>query len=333
MNESIESCIRALQYPNSYLHGRMEVVPLFSPQAPGMEYLTLEEAMAGGDLLVSEISKEGSVPELMVKNKGRIPVLLIDGEEIAGAKQNRVLNTTILVAAESALVIPVSCTEHGRWSYDSPFFTDSRVMMDYKIRQKKMASVSGTLRHQTSRHGDQSEIWEEIGDMSARARVASPTGAMKEVYEANLQKMKQYTEAFPLQPGQQGVLVYMDNLPAGMDFLSRPEVYGRIHDKLIRSYAIEALIDDEMKEASPEKPERPKDFLERVCRCTVEQYPAVGLGTEFRLGGEGLVGSALLSKGAVIHMAFFTEDESRDERASMAGYRTRREYRKAGTHE
>ena len=40
-------------------------------------------------------SHGGSVPELKVINKAEIPILLLDGEELVGAKQNRVLNTTM----------------------------------------------------------------------------------------------------------------------------------------------------------------------------------------------------------------------------------------------
>lgn len=328
MDAVIESCISTIQYPNSFMYGRMEVLPLFSTPMRSMEYLTLDEALASNQIIITEVSEGGSVPQLKVVNKGKIPVLLIDGEEIAGAKQNRVLNTTILVPALSELTIPVSCTEHGRWSYDSPFFSDSNVMMDYKIRQKKMASVSFSLKHRASRQSDQSEIWSEIADMSSKAKVSSPTGAMKDVYESYSQKMKEHIDAFPLQPGQQGILVYMDNQPAGMEFLSRPEAYARIHEKLIRSYALEALIDEDAPKKSDQTPERPRDFLQRVRTCRGDGYPAVGLGTEYRLEGKNLMGSALLNGDAVVHLAFFSsDDQSSSDSSTMAGFRTRRAYR------
>jgi len=51
------------------------------------------------------------VPELKVTNLTGKHVLILDGEAVAGAKQNRVLNTTILIGAGTSLVIPVSCTD------------------------------------------------------------------------------------------------------------------------------------------------------------------------------------------------------------------------------
>ena len=74
-----------------------------------------------------------------------MPVLILDGEEIAGAKQNRVLNTTVLLKEESETIIPVSCTEQGRWHYTSDKFSDSGVVTAHKVRLYKNLSVSQSL--------------------------------------------------------------------------------------------------------------------------------------------------------------------------------------------
>ena len=59
--------------------------------------------------------KGGSVPDLLVENRGDVRVLFLEGEELIGAKQNRILNTSVLVAAHTKVKIPVSCVERGRW--------------------------------------------------------------------------------------------------------------------------------------------------------------------------------------------------------------------------
>ena len=94
-----------------------QVIPLVGGPAPVLMYLSLSSALKDGKLRVTEVSESGSVPELVVFNDAEEPILLIDGEELVGAKQNRILNSSILVAARSKLTVPVSCTEAGRWAY------------------------------------------------------------------------------------------------------------------------------------------------------------------------------------------------------------------------
>jgi hypothetical protein len=304
----------------------MEVIPLFSDTHAGGEYLTLGAALAHKRIVITEVSRAGEVPELKVVNRGKIPVLLIDGEELAGAKQNRVLNTTILVAGGSEIVIPVSCTEHGRWEFTTPYFEDSQVMMDYRIRGKKMASVAMSMKYHKTRHSDQLEIWDDIREVAQKAKVESQTGAMRDIFTSYDRSMEEYVKAFPLQPGQQGVLVYIDGCPAGMVFLSRADAYAKIHDKLIRSYVLEVLIDEKVPAGQPQETESPEQFIERIKNAVDEAFPGVGLGTEHRLEGADLVGSALVHDGVVIHLACFSGVPSlpSQEEEFMAGYRRRR---------
>lgn len=45
------------------------------------------------------------ISELMVKNDTDMALLLLDGEDLVGTKQDSILNTTILVAPHSTIVI------------------------------------------------------------------------------------------------------------------------------------------------------------------------------------------------------------------------------------
>lgn len=71
--------------------------PIISPSPAAARWLTLGEALEQQFLSVTEVSHGGSLPELAVINRADRPVLLLDGEELIGAKQNRVLNTTMLL--------------------------------------------------------------------------------------------------------------------------------------------------------------------------------------------------------------------------------------------
>src|SRR4030042_5850467 len=140
----------------------MGIIPLFSSIDGSPTYLTLKEALEKRFLTITEVSQGGSVPELKVVNKAEIPVLLLDGEELAGAKQNRVLNTTILLKENSGTIIPVSCTEEGRWAYASREFEESGHTMNRNVRSRKVSSVSRSLKESHVYNADQGAVWEGI---------------------------------------------------------------------------------------------------------------------------------------------------------------------------
>ena len=92
--------------------GPLSVYPLFGP-AGSLDYVAF--AATKGEVAITELEGGASVNDLMVDNGGGKAVLLYEGEEVLGAQQNRVLDLSILVAANSKLQIPVSCVEQGRW--------------------------------------------------------------------------------------------------------------------------------------------------------------------------------------------------------------------------
>src|SRR5262245_11318255 len=89
-------------------HRGIVVTPLYPTRTPVARFIALDDALPAG-LRITETSEAGTVPELAVVNPLDDDVLLYDGEELVGAKQNRILDVTVLVGAHSTLPIPVSC--------------------------------------------------------------------------------------------------------------------------------------------------------------------------------------------------------------------------------
>ena len=183
MDQAVKSHLEGIKFGAVQGHRNMAVCPVFSAVDGGPHYMTMKEAMAGGFLSVTEVSAGGAVPELKVVNSASVAVLILDGEELAGAKQNRIVNTTILLRRQSETIIPVSCTEQGRWSYVSDHFDDSGHIATHRVRGVAKQSVSASLkaggRFQLRPGG-------RLGQRRVRARgqrVASPTGAMKDAFE------------------------------------------------------------------------------------------------------------------------------------------------------
>jgi hypothetical protein len=216
--------------------------------------MTLKEAMEGHLVSVLEVSQGGSVPELKVVNNADMSVLLLDGEELVGAKQNRVPNTSVLLKKRSETVIPVSCTEHGRWSYTSAESADSEVVMSPSLRMRKARSVSASLERSAQYRSDQREVWDGVARMSGLAGVQSSTGAMRDAYRARESDLDAYVQAFEAIPRQKGLLVMIDGEAVGFDMVSREEACEQLHGKLVKSYAMDALLsgqgEDKTKKAS-----------------------------------------------------------------------------------
>jgi len=305
----------------------LQLIPLFTEGEEGPVYLTLKEALEKRLLVITEVSAQASVPELKVINNAEVSVLLLDGEELAGAKQNRVLNTTILVKEKSELVIPVSCTEQGRWSYQTDEFFNSENILSPKSRAKKVSFVSDSLREGRNYHSDQGAIWEDIQEMSADAGVHSSTGAMKDVFEGKKDDLNDYLKTFPYLAHQKGILVLVGGEIAGLDILSREAAFQIIFPKLVKSYALDALLEKRKKEGCSQRPvEEAKSFLEEIKDSEEKKYPSTGQGLDYRFEGQDKVGSALVYLEKVIHLAFF--ELSKEERIGrMSGYKRRRGYR------
>ena len=80
----------------------LTVFPLYSERSLfSPDYILAHEAMALGTVTVREVSSVGSVPDLLVENNGDMPCLLLEGTELRGQKQHRMLNTTALVGGRA----------------------------------------------------------------------------------------------------------------------------------------------------------------------------------------------------------------------------------------
>ncbi len=326
MEAIVKGSIEGIKFGELQVHGHVAVLPIISSNGPGPDYLTMREAMEGRSLTVTEIAEGGSVPELKVINQGEKPVLLLDGEELSGAKQNRVLNTTILLKEKSETVIPVSCTEQGRWGYQEAHFSESGHIMSARLRSVKNASVHENLMSMHSFRSDQGKVWDEIAIQARRNKQSPVTGAMKDVLEAKRQDLDEFLEHFPLAENQNGLLVLVNGKVVGLDRVSKSSAFAIIHPKLIRSYVMDALT-EKPKESSETPASRAESFLEKVLQCAESRFDSVGYGQDFRYEGKRIVGSALVHDSAVVHMAFFqvTEAEKAGRMSSVSrrrGYRT-----------
>ncbi len=244
----------------------LALIPLFPTDEPRLEYVGLDEAVARG-LAVTEISDGGSVGTLFVSNPLDVNVLLYDGEELVGAKQNRILDRPVLVQAQSKVPVPVTCVERGRWHYRSARFAPApRAAYPSLRRAREM--------------GGQSAAWAEVSAKSLRMDAFSPTDASEEMYVRRAPALEAYLAKLPRRDGQCGSIVCVAGRVVCVDYVSRSDVYAGLYAKLLRGYALDAI---ENPVDAPVPMEFAERLLGRIARAPRQPAELVGLGQSSRL--------------------------------------------------
>lgn len=256
--------------------GGLAVIPLMCSDDPILEYVGLDEAVAGG-LSISEVDAGGSVNSLLVQNPLDVSVLMFEGEELVGAKQNRVLDRTVLVPGEASVRIAVNCVERGRWAYRTEQFVPA-------------PRAAHPMARRAARVGGQGAVWSEIASKAARLDAFSPTEAAEEMYTQRAATLNEYLAAFPRVTGQCGSIVCVAGRVVCLDFVSRSDVYAGLHAKLLRGYALDAL-------EHPVPGPVPKEFIELLCKRIVKADRRDG-----ELRGRGFIGTELVAENETIAM-------------------------------
>ena len=306
---TVEQALSGLQLGEPLSHEGLTVHPLIRASLLSKDYLTLDEALKQNVARVTEISESGSVPQLLFRNSGDQAVFLLDGEELVGAKQNRVLNITVLAPAGKDTVIPVSCVEAGRWNHASSDFTSAPRAQFSASRAKKAARVSESLAFESVARSDQGEVWADIDAKMDRLQSSSATSAVEQVFEDHEDKLGQYVEHLPCVEGQVGSFFTVKGRLAGMELFDSAETCHLLMPKIIRSYALDA-IDPGHRPSNNSGIGSPKEVLELVAGSGYSSHKAVGEGEDLRFDSTpGIAGGALFARDRIIHLCVFVSDE------------------------
>jgi hypothetical protein len=226
-------------------------------------------------------------------------VILFDGEELLGAKQNRIVNVTIVVGAWAKLFIPVSSLEQGRWRWHSRHFGSGDLAYP-SLRRDKFDRVSSSLRMGRNFAADQGMIWHDIAAKSARMGVRSETGSMRDLGQRYFVDDSEIQQRITLQPNQVGYLAFIRDGFAGGDIFPSPAISARKFYKLMRTYYLDSR--------DPEAEFRPiqaADLIKRIETSALEPVESIGEGSELRFRHHDIQGSLTRVGEALAHLAVF----------------------------
>jgi len=280
--------------------GRLTLLPVFD-DGPGLEYVTFGEAQKNGTAEISEVDRHGVVSTLQVETNSKVPVLIIDGEILVGLKQNRVLNTTILVPAKTTLRIPVSCVEAGRWRHTTSKASRADYALSPKIRAMKRSSVTLSARAFGTFVADQGAVWRGVANHLGDLGIHSDSQAYSDIESRRGSEIEGHLSQLQPEAGQSGVLAFVDGRPVAFDLFDRPSTLARLWQGLIGSYIAESLIpraSDRAVEVSAAL-----EWLRRAGTGEATRHRAVGLGESVSITGPAHDTSALVVDGVAVHIA------------------------------
>lgn len=302
MTDTIDNILNQINILETEKYQNMTVIGLNIPDKQ-LDLMSLEIGLDMGLVEITELNEQGSVGEVKVTNNAVTPLLLLDGEEILGSKQNRIINTTIIIPAKSEKIIPVSCVEANRWDYNTRKFHYSNNMATSRVRRDKLNSINQSLRKTNRYISDQNKVWENISQTEMELGVNSTTSALHDTYIQRDNTIQEYKKAFKIQQQQNGLIVYINGELAGFEIIYNSTRYKQYHDKLLKSYIIDAI--SKQQEDYVEEYVKKEDLINKIRKSKRETYESIGLGTDYRFEDEDIMGSMMLLENDIINASFF----------------------------
>ena len=280
------------------VYENITIIPL-KTERNYIDILTLKKGLELGLVNVKECVTS-QVNTIIVKNNAITPLILIDGEEIIGGDQNRIVNSTILIDAGSKMKIPVSCSEKNRWAFKSEF-KQSEYMANYNTRRAKeyASRVSNSY---------QDVIWSSIDCLEVENDYASPTSAMEESYKNIKAAQNEIIKQFKIMDGQTGVLIMVDGEIKGFELFLNSGIYRDFHEKIIKSYLIDSKIKNNMFAVNIEAA---REVISHAFDCSFEEKSNKGIETAYTFENDDGLGTLYLFKDHIVHWSYFKKDDEK----------------------
>lgn len=297
----IEEHLKTLEIGSPFNYRNLTIVPVYAKSINDKtDYVSLDEAVNKGYITISELDG-GRVPQVRLKNNSGHYILLVAGEILTGCRQDRLVGRDALIGPKSKdIILPVYCSEHGRWTSKGTSFDVESSQAEPLLRGKIYARES------------QSAIWEGIAGYSQKLSVRSESGALQDVYrdkdvKEKIQTYVEKLEDFPrLEEDAVGVVVGLGDKIIGVDIFASPGIFVSLWPKLLKSYAALAIAEESLRGTLTQK--QAKDMLNEVYRAEFSRQQGLDLGEDLQAGTRGMVCSALTYHSSVVHLGVFPTD-------------------------
>lgn len=281
----------------------LSIVQFRTDETNSFEYISLSNALKNKFAEVTEVSESGDVNSLSLINNSEHYIFMSDGDILSGAKQNRVLNTSILVAPKSKVTIPVSCVEQGRWRYTKKNFSDSENTVPVLMRSSKARTVKDNLKANKSYSADQSKVWSEVKFYCEDFNSKSPTSNLSDIFEDKMIDIENFIKSFSADTGSNGLAIFVNNKLLNLEIFNRIDIYIEYFSKLLKSAAFDTinLKEEENTLTEAEAFYKTNEFMDSLPNMKYEIHNGVGVGVEKRFESKEITGFELEYETKMIH--------------------------------
>jgi hypothetical protein len=290
----------------------LTILQLATSFRDSFNYISGNKAINDNVIQVTEINESGSVNDLTVINLSNKFVFFMDGDILAGAKQNRVLNTSVLLSPNSKTRLPVSCVEQGRWRHTSSKFRSTDFSAPTAMRARKARDVKESLKEERGHYSDQGAVWESVTHFSMLHEIQSDTSNLSDIFDSKMNDFEELSKHFIPDPNANGLAVFVNNRLLNIDIFNRTDIYHEYFAKIIKGVAIEAIrLTPKAVPTEAEVKYKTVDFLDKFETLNFEMSKGVGIGNEKRFETTELTGFELVYKDETIHLtALNIKDDS-----------------------
>ena len=280
--------------------------------------ISLHEAFEKKLIVVKELEGNEQVNTINLENLSDSYIFILDGDILKGAKQNRVVNTSVLVAPKAKILLPVSCVEEGRWDNRSSRFRPSDEVAHRSIRYEKANFISESKKmNRADFAADQSSVWDEVENVSYSIEYCSPTKSHSDLFENFTNEFDDIIKEFTLKPQANGLVIFVGDQMVACDIFNNNKLYSDYFKKIIKTSAIDSKIKKEDNQCkSIDKSQVIKlmntvfDQFE-ISKENASSTPGVSEGVETRLNLKNNTFYGLSYKGRPVHQSILSSNSKK----------------------
>ena len=268
------------------------------------KYLSFSEAIAKNQVQISEVNKEGLLTKLSVSNKSSDNIIILNGELIIGTqiRQDRIVDSTVLIPGYATVLINTFCGEQYRWSPKLSNKISTPESLYFSSGRANNAADTNT------KLSKQCRIWSEISEKISDFNVKSFTNSVDQIYKKKKVNVEEIVNFFKIPSEAVGVVLGINNQLVNIDIFSNNCMLQIYLPKIIRSIAL-----DSFKKISKRSYLKKKDvhrFLRQIHQANKQKRKVVEgtLGEELQFNSESVAGSILYHKEQTVHFSAFVKE-------------------------